>query len=293
MLCKNPYTIGTAAYGCGQCMHCRIKARRVWSHRLMLEASQHEHSSFWTLTYSDQHLPDGGSLAPRQTQEFLKRLRKYVEPARLRFFCVGEYGDDTDRPHYHLAIFGYPKCVYSRSRYSRWTQNCCPHCDLIRDKWGRGNVFGGALEIKSAEYIAGYVTKKMTSADDIRLNGRHPEFARMSRKPGIGCYAMDDVADALLKIDFEKNGDLDVPVALAHGNRQLPLGKYLRSKLRERIGREPQALPDTRQKEEMLALQQRAIKNQTGIKLQILEENAQKRLNKETKLNIFKSQRTL
>lgn len=36
----------------------------------------------------------------------MKRLRKYLEPVKVRFFACGEYGDNTYRPHYHLILFG-------------------------------------------------------------------------------------------------------------------------------------------------------------------------------------------
>jgi hypothetical protein len=37
----------------------------------------------------------------------MKRLRKKIQPLKIRFFHCGEYGDKTRRPHYHALIFGY------------------------------------------------------------------------------------------------------------------------------------------------------------------------------------------
>lgn len=200
----------------------------------MLEAAQHERNAFVTLTYNKEFVPADGSLVPVDCQLWVKRLRRAVAPSRFRFFLVGEYGDDSWRPHYHAGLFGYPGCAYGQSRYSARIIDCCYWCDLVRDTWGRGHVFVGNLEADSAQYLAGYVTKKMTARDDPRLEGRHPEFGRMSLRPGIGHDAMYDVADILLKYDVDCS--VDVPKGLRHGRSILPLGRYLRRRLREMVG---------------------------------------------------------
>lgn len=89
--------------------------------------------------------------------------------------------------------------------------------------------------MKSAQYIAGYCTKKMTHRSDIRLGGRHPEFTRMSLRPGIGASAMWNVASTVLQY---REKDIDVPLALMYGKKEFPLGRYLRRKLREYVGRD-------------------------------------------------------
>lgn len=203
----------------------------------MLETLAHGDNSFLTLTYSDDHLPEGGNLVPKHTQDWLKRFRKATYPLRLRYYLVGEYGTTSERPHYHAAIFGYPPCEYGQSRYT-FRRNCCSRCDLVRDTWGKGNILLGNLETASAQYIVGYVVKKMTSTQDQRLNGRHPEFARMSLRPGIGAYSMDQIADTLKNFNLD-HSMADVPSALQHGKKLLPLGRYLRRKLRTLVGRDP------------------------------------------------------
>lgn len=92
----------------------------------------------------------------------------------------------------------------------------------------------------SAQYVAGYVTKKMTAKDDPRLVGRHPEFARMSLRPGIGAGMMSDVASTLMQFNLEKTQP-DVPSALRHGGRTFPLGRYLRRRLRKECGLDEKA----------------------------------------------------
>jgi len=106
MLCNKPYRKGNAEFGCGQCMPCRFNRRRLWTARLLLEATQHENKSFITLTYNDKNAPKDHSLDPSHYKNFIKRLRKAIYPKKIRYYLVGEYGDHTQRPHYHAALFG-------------------------------------------------------------------------------------------------------------------------------------------------------------------------------------------
>lgn len=278
----------------------------------MLEANLRGDNAFVTLTYSDENLPLVSStptstaqpsqnnsvflptLDPSHLRDWLKRLRKAVAPSKLRYYAIGEYGDETQRPHYHVALFGYPTCAYGNSRYSKSRTTCCVHCDLILSTWGKGHVYLGDLSTNSAQYIAGYVTKKLTAADDPRLHGRHPEFGRMSLKPGIGSDFMHDVASSLLSLQgFEE--EPDVPSSLQHGTRKLPLGRYLRSRLRELTGRDkaaPQETIDALQ-EELRPLREAAFEASQPFKKTVVEAHDQKVLNAETKAKIFKTRRTL
>lgn len=215
----------------------------------MLEAAQYEDNAFVTLTYEDSALPMNSkglpTLAPEHLRNWLKRFRKSVAPARIRFYAVGEYGDESWRPHYHAAIFGFPTCARGRTLRRPETKNralwndCCVACQLVGNTWGYGDVDLGILETRSARYISGYVTKKMTMRDDYRLLGREPEFARMSNRPGLGHSALWELADTILKYSLvEKDAQGDVPVTLRHGSTELPLGRYLRRKLRLLVGME-------------------------------------------------------
>lgn len=229
-ICKKPFVkSGSLSFGCGQCMPCRISKRRLWTHRILLETLCHSASAFITLTYDEAHLPEGGTLVPKHYQDFLKRLRSYVPERRLRYFFVGEYGDVTWRPHYHAAIFGL----------------CPTEEELVRVAWPYGHIMVGDVTAGSAQYIAGYVTKKMTNRNDPRLKGRFPEFARPSLKPGIGALAVPKLVDVLTSPHgyklLELNGD--VPQVLSHGRRELPLGRYLRSKMRGLYGFKEEGTP--------------------------------------------------
>lgn len=122
---------------------------------------------------------------------------------------------------------------------------------MIHEKWGRGGIDNGTLEPESAGYVAGYVTKKLTNPEDDKarrfLNGRYPEFARMSNRPGIGAKAAEKIAQALLSSFgpqmMTEHGD--VPVSLSHGGRSFPLGRYLRQKLRKLTNADEIMNPET------------------------------------------------
>lgn len=261
----------------------------------MLEATQHDQNCFATLTYSDSLQTE---LNPKHLQDFFKRLRTTLSPQKIRFYAVGEYGDNTERPHYHAAIFNYQSCYYgyTRPRTHLVGKPCCPSCDQIRDVWGHGAVFLGTLEPHSANYIAGYVTKKLTGKNDLRLNGRHPEFGRMSNRPGIGHDALYEVASQLLTFNLDETQP-DVPSELRHGSRKLPLGPYLTRKLRTMVGKDekvPQAIKDEIQKK-LLPLQEaaRASSENPSLASQIRLASEPKSLSQQARLKIFKNRKTL
>lgn len=238
MECKKPYMIGAMECPCQKCMPCRINKRRLWTHRIVLEMFSHKASSFVTLTYDEKNLPEKGYLAPEHVQKWLKRLRFTLAERSLpnvRYYLVGEYGETTWRPHYHVALFGYAPCL--RGRTDHRLKYCCDSCQTLKDTWGLGGVDVGELTLQSAQYIAGYVLKKMTSYKDERLCGRPPEFARMSRKRGLGASAMTNVVSALNSLSTVI---VDVPRVLSHGQKKLPLGRYLRRVIREGLGRSPE-----------------------------------------------------
>ena len=289
-------------------MPCRINRKRQWTHRIMLEAMLHPGNSFITLTYSEKTLPLNSSglpiLIPKDLQDWLKRLRKEIAPLVIRFYAVGEYGDVSQRPHYHLALFNWPVCsrgrtFYSFSRFYDGAPRCCDNCRILHDTWGKGRIDCGTLEVSSAQYIAGYVTKKMTSKDDGRLNGRPPEFARMSRRPGIGADAMLKVAETFSHFNLE-DVQSDVPSALRHGSRLLPLDRYLRRKLRKALGRDEkpseEALAEIKAQMQVVwdsVFDSTPAIRQAKFKQAMIDQEANKVASMESRARIFRKRSTI
>lgn len=259
----------------------------------MLEASKHHQSSMVTLTYSSEHLPANASLSPVDLKLWLKRLRKVT--GKLRYFAVGEYGDQTHRPHYHVIVFGHDlgQCSVCDKQFHRKSCNC----SLIKT-WGKGLVHCGEVNELSAGYVSGYVVKKMTKKDDERLNGRYPEFCRMSLKPGIGASAMTDVANALNSMIGQQEiiNKGDVPDVLLRGGKKHPLGRYLRERLRKEIGLDSEMLKKerlTRWSVEIAEFLKERIESSTPVKQIFIKEKAQQALKQEYRMNLFKRRRSI
>lgn len=194
---KKPTDVGVEPIqvSCGQCIGCRLERSRQWAVRIHNEAQLHPSSSFLTLTYDDEHVPYGGTLHKPDLQKFFKRLRQRIAPQKVRYFACGEYGDKTDRPHYHVCLFGYhfPDRVLWRERdgFKLYTS------ELLSEVWPKGFHTIGNLTVDTAAYTARYCMKKINGekADEhysriVESTGEliriEPEFAVMSLKPAIG-----------------------------------------------------------------------------------------------------------
>lgn len=149
----------------------------------------HQENSYLTLTYDNEHLPEYGSLKKVDLQSFMKRLRHLIEPRRIKFYGSGEYGDDNKRPHYHVLVFGYMPSVGSSlpptAGFPLW------EAPEISSLWQAGMSAVGQVSFASANYVAGYVMKKVDkvgkkqkySLEDStgEIHKIASEFATMSR----------------------------------------------------------------------------------------------------------------
>lgn len=270
-MCSKNSRLAATPFGCGQCLPCRINKARMWTHRILLESLCHGDSCFTTLTYDDEHIPESKMLEKRDLQNFLKRLRHRYPDQTLRYFAVGEYGDIKWRPHYHLILFGVPMQDEK----------------LIEYVWKRGHVLVGDVNKDSARYVTGYCTKKLTRKDDLRLEGRNPEFMLASRQNGgIGYPAIVEIAKAI-----RKEGLQQYTTTLRHGKVEMPLGRYLTEKLAE--------LTNTSQKLKERSLFDHSMKylefqgKKTSAIALLEEELAPKVLSKEKREAIFKKKRKI
>jgi hypothetical protein len=179
---------------CGRCIGCRLEYSRQWAMRCHHEASLHIFNSFITLTYDPEHLPEDGSLNVLHFQKFMKRLRKKIQPLKIRFFHCGEYGDKTRRPHYHALIFGYgfpDKKIFKKQKSGDLFTS-----DILTKCWGKGHCLVGDLTFESAAYVARYVVKKINGQQKFlhyaiinhetgEFHSLKQEYTTMSRRPGI------------------------------------------------------------------------------------------------------------
>jgi len=122
----------------------------------------------------------------------------------LRYYHCGEYGGQTRRPHYHAILFGFRPddgILWSEKGGNKlWLS------PYLTEIWGLGNVWFGDVSPQSANYVSRYVVKKIsgpaafehyTSIDGItgEIVPIYPEYATMSRRPGIGADWFEKYSD--------------------------------------------------------------------------------------------------
>jgi len=194
---------------CDKCAGCRIRKRMDQSTRLTHEAQFNEHSWFITLTYDDDNLPENGSLVAAHQSAFMKALRKKLRK-KMRFFSIGEYGEQTLRPHYHLILFG-PDIPDRKYHHSAPIKNRATReigkllgpeearyysSELLDNVWKKGTVQLTGVSAATMQYVSKYHVEKIDGEAAktyyVRTlpNGKcvpveQPQ-ARMSRNPGIG-----------------------------------------------------------------------------------------------------------
>ena len=104
----NGVTTGYVPFPCGKCPPCLRRRVSGWSFRLVKQGEQACSALFVTLTYDDEKVPKTASglmtLQKSDLQKFFKRLRKKTHE-KISYYAVGEYGDKTQRPHYHIILF--------------------------------------------------------------------------------------------------------------------------------------------------------------------------------------------
>ena len=138
---------------CGQCLECKKALCREWSIRLQEEFKVTKMGLFITLTYRDDELhylenSDYPTLWYRDFQLFMKRLRKQMVKLHfigtIRYFCVGEYGAEKGRPHYHVILFGIPASMSY----------------VVRKCWKLGWIYiGYRFDERCCNYVSKYVFK--------------------------------------------------------------------------------------------------------------------------------------
>lgn len=193
------------------------------------------------------------SLRIRDVQLFMKRLRFELTTRNpsttVRYYLVGEYGDKYGRPHYHIALYGED---FADDRTERRTSGAytCYRSSRLEKLWPHGNSEIGELTLESTLYVAGYIMKKITGkkADqhyqresrDGTIYWITPEFALMSRRPGLGRPWLEKYMPDVYPHDY----------VVINGQKKRPPRYY--DKLLEMF--EPKTLEQLRIKRQALAL---------------------------------------
>jgi len=115
----------------------------------------------------------------------MKRVRKETGK-KLGYYMCGEYGEDTQRPHYHAILFNHR---FEDERFYKWGKNgdAIFKSATLNRLWKLGDCLVGAVTYESSAYVARYILKKITGdLAPAHYGERKPEYAQMSRSPGIG-----------------------------------------------------------------------------------------------------------
>lgn len=207
---------------CGRCLACLASRRNGWTFRLLEQDRVSTNSLFVTLTYDDQSIPlldcQSGeiiygiqnlkedstevyqTLDKASIQKYIKRIRKENKMENMKYYFVGEYGTQTERPHYHAIIF-----------------NVEPH--LIKKKW---NIGISQIDNVSQSSIH-YVTKYIMHNDKKQYEKKQRPFALISK--GIGKTYVD------LNKKYHKE-NLDELLVYKGGQKQV-MPRYLKEKIFE------------------------------------------------------------
>lgn len=188
------------ALPCRKCIGCRKDHARDVGVRCYHESMMHDYSVAITLTYDDRHLPNDGDLCSRDVTLFLKRLRFSVGK-KLRYFYAGEYGGRSQRPHYHMSLFGEgfadrKPCGKSGAGFQLYESK------TLTDLWGKGLVKFNDLTLESAMYAAQYAMKKAEHPPNWLAEKHVEEFSRWSRRPGLGSSWLEKFSRDVFKRDW-------------------------------------------------------------------------------------------
>lgn len=233
---------------CGKCHLCVSRKKQDLAFRFEAETSAYPfvRPLFVTLTFDEDHVPVNypdyygnnivyGNCLPdpeedidlflsvtrarsltldnRSVQLFFKRLRinlkrHYGIVPDLRYYCVGEYGKNTCRPHYHMIIWNFPSASDFKLTHADDAVYLTFCEDVIRNAWKNASgvkgvqveFCGQARSHKSdrpstagvAKYVAKYVFKGSKSKPQFGIPNHSLQSVATG---GIGKRYIKDKAD--------------------------------------------------------------------------------------------------
>ncbi len=174
-MCFKPVGVGGYLVKCRKCPACVVQRKNEWIFRLTEEQKDHKLGYFMTFTYSQENIPNidltTGELGRGHNPHSIQSLRRkdvinYFKKVRNagnkpRYYYVGEYGEETKRPHYHAIVFGVSEVELERH-------------------WKHGFTYSGEVNKKTIRYVVKYMTKRIKNTPE------HAEFPRSIMSKGIG-----------------------------------------------------------------------------------------------------------
>lgn len=242
MACAHPYILPNQKYGpsynwwsrnkyytipCGYCLNCRIDKRNWLEDACNDEYKHYGYAAFVTFTYDNSTLPWSYDLATsdlvptlryKDFQNFIKRFRRTCDYHNLwnnttcrrdfKLLCVGEYGDEFNRPHWHVLFFGLDYQACEKQFLSSWKNGLIESDPILK---------GGI------RYVLKYLDKQYISKKKwIETHGSDYERPTMRHSTGLGHHLL------LSQLDDIKNNNYSYK---ARHNTRRPLPTYWKNKI--------------------------------------------------------------
>lgn len=139
---------------CGSCESCRRNKAEDWAIRCELEAKMHPYNYFVTLTFDDSHI---SKASKKDLDNFIGRLQGFKHSRKFLYFAAQEYGDLTERLHYHLVLF----CDFEIDLFNPIKIGDFYHYEsnMMNKLWKFGFYTISPFETSCARYVAKYTAK--------------------------------------------------------------------------------------------------------------------------------------
>lgn len=186
---------------CGKCHSCRKAKAQSWRLRLNSEFDRYPNSIFITLTFNNEYLRRFKYEPNRAVRLWLDRVRKQLGK-QVRHFIVGEYGETTNRFHYHGILFDVPKSFDQ---------------DFLAKSWQYGFVYVGYCTKATITYILKYITK-------VNDSGKTQKIPRLVVSKGLGEHFVRQYENEPLKTK-------KMPYLTVGNGAKIALPRYIKDKL--------------------------------------------------------------
>lgn len=225
ILLRHPHTKEPMEVPCGNCISCRVNRQSdlifYGTREIQTQYKKGFANSMVTLTYNDLHLPLSHSghptLRKKDVQLFLKRLRKYIsnhykelklpQNHKFKYMYSGEYGGQTNRPHYHIIFFGLSKTQLTHILPKVWKSGLFEF-STKKEKIVMGRPEIEVLDSGGLRYVTKYITKGYKGKawkKTLEHLGIEPEFICRSQK--IGYEWIEQHAEEIIENEGFYNKD--------------------------------------------------------------------------------------
>lgn len=192
---------------CGRCPSCLNRRAAHWYFRLLHQKKESDTCSFVTWTYDDENLPE--ALMKSELQNLFKKMRKDMN---FKYYAVGEYGDQSLRPHFHAIMYDLPeRMIYADNLETKGVLRSTS----MEWYWKKGFVDVREPETGRFRYICGYLDKRK---DNMPVR----EFNLMSK--GLGKSWLTDA-----NLDYYNRNPK--PYIIGPGGEKIAMPRYYKEKL--------------------------------------------------------------